>query len=146
MKANLMSRSQKSSQDIWILIADDNQTNGMIFKAFVENLGHNGLVVEDGRSALAAWRRGSVDLILMDVRMPVMCGLTATQEIRRREAEDGAARTPIIGLSADNDDAVIDACLAEGMDDYVGKPCSIAMLAKTLRRWLPEDPRAISAA
>jgi CheY-like chemotaxis protein len=129
-----------------VLIADDNQTNCMIFKAFLENLGHRVMVVRNGESALSAWRRGGFDVILMDVRMPVMCGLTATQEIRRREAEDGAPRTPIIGLSADDDDAVIDACLAEGMDDYVGKPCSMAMLAEALRRWLPEDSRAISAA
>jgi CheY-like chemotaxis protein len=79
--------------------------------------------------------RTRYDVVLMDCRMPVMDGYAATTELRRREGD--GPRVPVIALTADTTTAAREACLAAGMNDYLGKPFSRATLRAALVRWIP---------
>ena len=92
--------------------------------------------VENGAEAVDVWAMGRFDLILMDMQMPVMDGLSAAREIRRREAAEGLARTPIIALTANVMSHQIRDYLAAGMDNHVAKPIEAARLYETLEQTL----------
>ena len=89
----------------------------------------------DGKAAVELHRSSSFDLILMDLRMPVMNGCEATAKIRRREA--GQRRIPIIALTADAMQDTREACLKAGMDDYLRKPLNRAELLRTIDHYAP---------
>jgi signal transduction histidine kinase/CheY-like chemotaxis protein len=111
-----------------ILAAEDNATNQLILRALLEPMGVDVTVVGDGQQAVEAFRTGVFDLILMDIQMPVADGLSATQQIRRMETEEGRTRTPIVALSANvmaHQTAEYRAC---GMDAVVGKPFEVEAL------------------
>jgi CheY-like chemotaxis protein len=105
-------------------------------------------VVEDGQAAVESWASAEWDVILMDVQMPVMDGLAAATEIRRRERETGRARTPIIALTANAMAHQVDQYLAAGMDGHVAKPIGAADLIAALSAAIdgPETGEAASAA
>jgi CheY-like chemotaxis protein len=86
--------------------------------------------------ALKAMNTATYDAVLMDCQMPVMDGLAATGEIRRREQTSGAARVPIIALTANAMDGDRERCVDAGMDDFLSKPFTQQQLATQLRRWL----------
>ncbi|MDO8408480.1 MAG: ATP-binding protein [Phenylobacterium sp.] len=111
-----------------VLAAEDNNVNQVVLRALLAPLGIEPVMVADGAAALAAWETGDWDLVLMDVRMPVMDGLTATREIRARELAQSRRRTPIIGLSADAMAHQVDELLAAGMDHHVSKPIDVTRL------------------
>ena len=100
----------------------------------LENLGYPVDVVEDGLEALEAFSSTRYGAILMDVQMPEMDGYRATEEIRRREDERGAARTPIIAMTANAMQGDRERCLDAGMDGYVSKPVRQEDLARALMR------------
>ena len=114
-----------------ILLADDSPTNRMLAIRLLENRGHRVTGVEDGQRAVEAHDAGSFDVILMDVQMPVMDGLEATQAIRKAEAD---AHIPIIALTAHALDADRQRCLDAGMDAYVSKPFRPAELLATIEQ------------
>ncbi len=111
-----------------VLAAEDNSVNQVVLRALLAPLGIEPVMVGDGAAALAACETGGWDLVLMDVRMPVMDGLTATREIRAREQAQSRRRTPIIGLSADAMAHQVDELLAAGMDHHVSKPIDVSRL------------------
>jgi two-component system, sensor histidine kinase len=88
--------------------------------------------VGDGRQAVEAWERERFDLVLMDVQMPEMDGVSATRAIRAREAALGRPRTPIVALSANAMTHQVREYLAAGMDGHVAKPIAIEQLAEVL--------------
>ena len=88
----------------------------------------------DGVAGVEAIRQGQFDLVLMDVQMPVMDGLTATREIRALEGARGAA-TPIVAMTANVLPDQIATCLAAGMDDHIGKPINPTKLLEAVARW-----------
>jgi CheY-like chemotaxis protein len=106
--------------------------NQLVLKTLLHQLGVDPHVVADGKAALDAWEAQPWDLILMDIQMPVMDGLTASSAIRRREAETGRARTPIIALTANAMSHQVSQYLAVGMDGHVAKPIEIAALYQAL--------------
>lgn len=118
---------------IRVLIADDVEMNREVLAAMLKRLGCAVDKAEDGAEALAMAARGGLDLVLMDMRMPVMDGLDATRAIRGLN-DPSAARVPIVALTANAFEEAIDQCRAAGMDDYLAKPIQIAELAEVLRR------------
>jgi CheY-like chemotaxis protein len=88
--------------------------------------------VENGAEAVEAWSAGDFDLILMDMQMPVMDGLTATRAIREQEAGAGKARTPIYSLTANAMPEHIRESAAAGADGHLTKPISSEALLRTV--------------
>ena len=117
--------------DISVMVAEDSQVNQFIIKELLKNLGVNATMVDDGAQAIAASEHTAYDLIFMDVSMPVMDGLTATQKIRARECA-GDTQTMIVGLSAHAMLGDVERAIESGMDDYITKPISL----KTVRHVL----------
>ncbi len=117
-----------------ILVAEDNPVNQHLVRRVLEKMGHTVEVAGSGVEALAALARGPFALVLMDVQMPEMDGLTATAAIRRQEAEAGSPRLPIIALTAHAMASDRDRCLAAGMDDYLTKPIQRAVLVAAIAR------------
>ena len=104
-----------------ILVAEDNPVNQKMTRVMLERKGARVTVVSNGRQAVEATRKESFDLILMDVQMPEMDGLEATEIIRRELADDDAC-PPIIALTAHAMKGDREKFLAAGMDDYLSKP------------------------
>jgi len=115
-----------------ILAAEDNGVNQLVLRTLLASFGLEVTMVDNGALAVAAWAPGRWDLILMDVQMPVMDGVEATGAIRALEADSGAARTPIIALSANAMAHQSAAYLAAGMDGHLAKPIEIARLYETI--------------
>ena len=114
--------------DLRILAAEDNPTNQQVLAAVLGSLGIDVHIVPDGREAVEAWRTGTYDLILMDIQMPVMDGISAAAAIRTAELGDSRRRTPIIALTANALTHQVEEYLAVGMDAHVAKPIEIAKL------------------
>jgi two-component system, sensor histidine kinase and response regulator len=121
---------QNPIRSLSIMLAEDGEVNRAVMVELLRRSGHNVTCVEDGKAAVEAWQRGKFDAIFMDVQMPVMDGLEATQMIRRLES--GEAHIPIIAITAAAMRADQERCLAAGMDNYISKPINFAELRNTL--------------
>jgi signal transduction histidine kinase/ActR/RegA family two-component response regulator len=117
-----------------VLAAEDNAVNQLVLKTLLHQMGVDPHVVDNGQQAVDAWENGEWDVILMDIQMPVMDGLTATALIRNREADTGRPRTPIVALTANAMSHQVDQYAAAGMDGHVAKPIQAAELFETLTR------------
>jgi TMAO reductase system sensor TorS len=120
-----------------ILVVEDNAVNREVAVGMLENLGYRTESAGNGMLALEAVSEASYAAVLMDCQMPVMDGLTATAEIRRREATSGDARLVIVALAANAMEGNRDRCLAAGMDDFLTKPFTQLELSSLLGKWLP---------
>ncbi|MGA8222978.1 MAG: response regulator [Candidatus Acidiferrales bacterium] len=116
-----------------ILLAEDNAVNRTLARKLLEKQGHTVVIAENGREALEALDREAVDLVLMDVQMPEMDGLTAARAIREKEKTTGA-HLPIISLTAHAMKGDREKCLAAGADDYLAKPIHTPDLLAALDR------------
>ncbi len=105
-----------------ILLAEDNVVNQRLAASVLERRGHKVTIAGNGREAIEAIAKARFDVVLMDVQMPDMGGLEATAVIREREAASGAARLPIVAMTAHAMKGDRERCIAAGMDDYVTKP------------------------
>jgi CheY-like chemotaxis protein len=114
-----------------ILVAEDNPINQTVIARTLEKAGHQVALAQNGRQALEIWAASRFDVIFMDVQMPEMDGLQATQEIRRRE-QDTSKRTCIMAMTANAMSGDRERCLAAGMDGYFTKP----MRAQEVLDWL----------
>lgn len=119
-----------------ILLAEDSLVNQKLAVGLLTRQGHEVTVVSNGRAAIEAWENDSFDIVLMDVQMPEMDGLSATREIRRLEAERGRPHTPIISLTAHAMKGDRERCLAAGSDEYISKPIQIRQFLDTLEKVL----------
>ena len=109
-------------QALHLLLAEDNLINQRLAVALLEKRGHHVVVAVNGQEALDLSAREAFDLVLMDMQMPVMDGIEATQRIRQRERENGSRPLPIVAMTANAMQGDRDRCLAAGMDGYVSKP------------------------
>ena len=115
-----------------ILVAEDNDVNQILINAVLTRMGHVVHLVANGQLAVEAVRRGDYDLVLMDLQMPGMDGMEATQAIRALGGP--RASVPIIAMTANAFEEDRHACLAAGMDDYVAKPIDVEHLARAIAR------------
>jgi PAS domain S-box-containing protein len=120
-----------------ILVAEDSDVNQKLALRLLEKWGHRVALAGDGREAVARYASEPFDVVLMDVEMPYMDGLTATGLIRQREAAT-ARRVPIIAMTAHAMSGDRERCLAAGMDGYVAKPVRQKELLEVLGRFFPE--------
>jgi CheY-like chemotaxis protein len=111
-----------------VLIADDHPTNRKVVELILAQAPVDLVSVEDGAQALDAFRNQTFDLILMDMQMPVMDGLTAVREIRLHEMALGMARAPIVMLTANALPDHVAAGRAAGADHHLAKPFDAAEL------------------
>jgi two-component system, sensor histidine kinase and response regulator len=125
-----------------VLLAEDNLVNQEVALGMLESLGCQVSIATTGREAVETLEQQAFDVVLMDMQMPEMDGLTATRIIREREAHAGNTHTPIIALTANAFAQDHEACLAAGMDDYLSKPLTLEQLYAMLARWLP--PRTVT--
>jgi two-component system, sensor histidine kinase and response regulator len=110
-----------------ILLAEDNPTNRILALRLLERRGHMVIVAENGKEAVDLLAQHEVDLVLMDVQMPVMGGFEATRAIREAERTTGR-HVPIIAMTAHAMKGDRERCLDVGMDDYISKPIDSAKL------------------
>jgi len=123
--------SPEKSLPLLILVAEDNAVNALLIRSMLEHMNYRADYVGNGLEAVEACRRQPYDLVLMDVQMPEMDGMTATREIRR---EHGGTLPYIIALTANvmNDDR--EACNAAGMNDFLAKPVSLPEVRAAVER------------
>jgi PAS domain S-box-containing protein len=129
-----------------ILAAEDNATNRLVLATLLAELGLEATFVEDGEQAVQAWRDQSWDLLLMDIQMPVMDGVTATRLIRSEERALGRAVTPIVALTANTMEHQLASYVEAGMDGLVAKPLSVAGLIAGLNAVLASSGESRKAA
>ena len=118
-----------------VLVAEDNAVNRKIVERMVDPDRYELDFAEDGRKAVRAFESGVFDVVLMDISMPHMDGLEATQAIRSFEAQHGRSPTPIIALTAHALSEDRERFLAAGIDDHLTKPISRRILEQTLDAW-----------
>jgi two-component system sensor histidine kinase/response regulator len=123
-----------------VLLVEDNVVNQKVGQRFLERLGCEVVLAENGVQALEAWKTQAFRLVLMDVQMPEMDGYTATRMIR--DLEKGRMRTPIVALTANAMTGQLERCLQCGMDGLLTKPLEPERLEEVLDRFglgFPED-------
>ncbi len=124
-----------------ILVVEDNEVNQLLITRMLARRGHVVQLARDGEQALRRLEREQFDLVLMDVHLPGMDGVTATRRIRQMRPPRG--RMPIIALTADAMMGDRDRYLAAGMDDYISKPIDTEALHDAIARAL--DPAGAEA-
>jgi signal transduction histidine kinase len=114
-----------------ILLVEDKIVNQKVITLILNKLGHTVTIASNGSDALEVFQPNEFDLILMDIQMPVMDGITATQQLRK----DYDNLPPIIGLSANAFEGDREKYINRGMDDYLTKPVSPAELQRVIEKW-----------
>jgi predicted ATPase/signal transduction histidine kinase len=115
-----------------VLVAEDNEINRLVAVRLLGMDGHTCAVASNGAEALRLLENERFDVVLMDVQMPIMDGLTATREIRRRE-QASSEHLCIIAVTASATTEVVAECTASGMDHYLSKPLRLEALRDILR-------------
>lgn len=127
-----------------ILLAEDNAVNRLVASKLLGSEGFQVDAVDDGQKVLDALERKKYDLVLMDVQMPIMDGLTATREIRKKSRGENSSEIPIVALTANAMDGDRETCINAGMTGYISKPIKRAELVNVLdgllSNWAPPEP------
>lgn len=134
---------QKAATARRILLAEDNQINAVLATAIIKRAGHHVDVAVNGAAAVDALQAGAYDLVLMDMHMPEVDGLTAARRIR--QLSNDAARVPIVALTANAMTSDRQKCIAAGMDDFISKPFEPNDLTEMIDKWAG-DKSALSRA
>ncbi len=125
--------SKMPAGDGQILLVEDNEINQLIAEELLQKCGYTVHIANDGQEALDILTSNTFDLILMDIQMPIMDGLTATRKIREQKQ---FATLPIIAMSAHAMSGDKEKSLASGMNDHLTKPIDPELLYKTLYQWI----------
>jgi two-component system sensor histidine kinase EvgS len=120
-----------------VLVVDDHRVNRRLMATQLGLIGLRAETAENGEAGLEKWRENRFSLIITDCHMPKMDGYTLAQAIRKLEADDARAPTPIIAWTANALAGELELCQEAGMDDYLTKPTSLVELEMMLQKWLP---------
>jgi PAS domain S-box-containing protein len=134
MDSGIASESFPGLKPMRILVAEDNPSNQRVLVEMLKRLGYRADAVADGREVIQALERQDYDLVLMDIKMPEMDGITATQVIRKLQPENGPKIIAITAFTLGGDR---EKCLEAGMDDYIAKPVQIGELVEVLKKFQP---------
>jgi CheY-like chemotaxis protein/HPt (histidine-containing phosphotransfer) domain-containing protein len=119
-----------------ILVAEDNRVNQAVATRLLEKLGHSLIIAENGQQVLSLLAQQVFDLVLMDVQMPEMDGISATLHIREGELLTGV-HLPIVAMTAHAMKGDMERCLDAGMDGYISKPINAAALQEAIASAVP---------
>ena len=119
-----------------VLVAEDNSINELVLRTILEQRGCEVTSVTNGASALEAVQRTHFDLVVMDISMPGLDGVTVTKRIRHGEVAGVAADLPIVAISAHSMRGDREQFLAAGFDEYIAKPFSQQEIISTARRYM----------
>ncbi len=131
MSENLSSSLNQDWGEKIILVVEDVDTNKIFFDAALRKTSATILWAKDGKEAIDMYKDNDIDLILMDLQLPVMDGYTATREIKKINSE-----VPIIAQTAHVMSGEREKCLEAGCDDYLAKPIRLQILMETLSKYL----------
>jgi CheY-like chemotaxis protein len=109
-----------ANEALRVLVAEDHPVNRKVVGLLLQSMGHQVSFAEDGQQALTQASQCDFDLVLMDIHMPVMDGLSSTRHIRALSGERG--RVPIVALTADVMSDAADQAMAAGMNAFLSKP------------------------
>lgn len=118
-------------EDKVILVVEDVDTNKIFFDAALRKTNAKILWAKDGKEAITLYKDNRIDLVLMDLQLPIMDGYTATREIKKIDAS-----IPIIAQTAHVMSGEREKCLEAGCDDYLAKPIRLQILMDTLSKYL----------
>jgi CheY-like chemotaxis protein len=136
MDSGIASESFPELKPMRILVAEDNPSNQRVLVEMLKRLGYRADAVADGREVIQALERQNYDLVLMDIKMPEMDGITATQVIRKLQPENGPTIVALTAFALEGDR---EKCLEAGMDDYISKPIQLKELASILMKYSPSE-------
>ena len=136
--APLAKPGETGRDKIRILLVEDNITNQRFAEALFSKLNCYVDITYDGAEALFSMEKFPYDIVFMDVQMPVMDGIAATQKLRSGAAGETNKRTPIIAMTAQAFSQDRDRCLNAGMDDYISKPVVPEKLSRLIKKWVPD--------
>lgn len=135
--------SESKKRSFRILLAEDNKINQKLALRILQNIGYKADLASDGREALDMLKASPYDLVLMDVQMPEMDGLTVTRKFRIHEKceasknhDQDAVSPPIIAITASAMKGDREKCLSAGMNDYISKPIKAEELVEVIERWI----------
>ncbi len=118
-----------------ILVAEDNPNNQKLIEVLIKKLGFECTLVNNGQEAITRYQQNHYDLILMDINMPVLDGVSATKEILRLQKEQNCYTIPIIALTANSIEGDKERYLYAGMDDYMAKPIMVDKLKAMIHKY-----------
>lgn len=142
-----LSAPLRIDRELPVLIVDDVESNRLVARQFLRQLGHDAQEADSGQQALEAIRRGNhaYSFVLMDCQMPVMNGLEVTRQVRALERREGRKHLPIVALTAGAFAENRQECFDAGMDAFLSKPLSLLEL-RTLLAGTDESPPDRNAA
>jgi len=133
MPENLSNALNQNWEEKVILVVEDVDTNKIFFDAALRRTKAKILWAKDGQEAIDIFKANRIDLVLMDLQLPVMDGYTATREIKKINKE-----VPVIAQTAHVMSGEREKCLEAGCDDYLAKPIRLQILIDTLSKYLNE--------
>ena len=131
MSDNLSNALNQNWGDKVILVVEDVDTNKIFFDAALRRTNAKILWAKDGQEAIEMFKANDIDLVLMDLQLPIMDGYTATREIKKIDS-----KIPIIAQTAHVMSGEREKCLEAGCDDYLSKPIRLQILIDTLSKYL----------
>lgn len=122
-----------------ILVAEDNLVNQLVVNAFLSELGHDVVIVNDGQQAVDLLGSDHFDMVFMDIEMPVLDGRQATQAIRKGAAGVINSNIPIVALTAHDDDDERERSAQAGMNDFLCKPLDLERIRAVIDKEMTDS-------